>query len=105
MDCKYNVFLSEEAERNLDHIVEYIALKLFNDIAAANVLKDALKTRDKLKTSAEIYKLCDDKILASKGYRKIVFEKHQYVMLYQIKGNNVFVNGIFHTLENYAIKL
>ena len=46
-------------------------------------------------------KLCDDKILRAKGYRTIHFKKHQYIMVYTIDGNVVYVEGIYHDLQDY----
>ena len=48
---------------------------------------------------------CNDRYLAAKGYRKLALEKHNYVLLYQVRNDIVFVNGIFHMLENYRDKL
>ena len=49
--------------------------------------------------------LCEDPFLAGKGYRKIALEQHDYVILYQLEADTVYINGIFHMLENYQKKL
>jgi len=101
----YEVIITERAEEHLDKIIEYIVLHLKNDFAALSVLDDVKKTYERLRLVAGSLQLCDDPYLAKKGYRKICLEKHDYLLLYQIRGDLVYVNGIFHMLENYRDKL
>ena len=60
-------------------------------------------------THLDVYKrqvqLCEDPFLAGKGYRKIALEQHDYVIFYQLEADTVYINGIFHMLENYQKKL
>ena len=101
----YKVIVTERAETQLDNIINHILFRFSNREAAINILKDVQKTYEKLKYVAEAIQLCDDPYLASKGYRKIALESHNYVTLYQIRDETVSVNGIFHMLEDYQNKL
>ncbi len=58
-------------------------------------------TKQHLANVAASLKLCDNPVLASYGYRKIHFAKHNFVMLYRIEGKTVIVDGMFHELQDY----
>ncbi len=89
------------AEYQLKQILLYIQYKLRNPIAARNVRRDAKETKRKLTYLAESIKLCDEPELAKRGYRIIFFKKHNYFMLYRVDGNIVYIDAIFHGLQNY----
>lgn len=39
--------------------------------------------------------------LKSDGYRAIHFMRHRYLMLYRIEGATVYVDAIYHQLQDY----
>ena len=43
--------------------------------------------------------------LASKGYRKFALKKHDYLIIYRVEENTVYLVGFFPVLENYREKL
>ena len=50
-------------------------------------------------------KLCDNPKLRVLGYRRINFLSHRYFMLYRIENNIVYVDNIFHELQDYENKM
>lgn len=50
-------------------------------------------------------KLCDNPRLRQLEYRRINFLNHRYSMLYRIVDNVVFVDNIFHELQDYENKM
>lgn len=50
---------------------------------------------------ADSIKAYDNPILAKFGYGKMRFEKHRFLMVYRIQGNQVLVDGMFHELQDY----
>ena len=40
-------------------------------------------------------------MLRKYGYRKIKFEKHDFVMIYRIQDGQAIVDGVFHELQDY----
>ena len=82
-------------------MVYYVRYILKNPIAAEKVIQDAEKTMNKLTYLAECLKLCEEPELAIQGYRVIFFQKHDYVMLYRVDENTVYIDGVFHQLQNY----
>ena len=101
----YRLVISRNANENIDNIVEYVAEKLSNPHAAAAILDDIENSYGKLEESAEMYPICNDPYLASKGYRKLPLNTHDYVTLYQVDNEEVHIGGVFHSRENYINKL
>ncbi len=73
--------------------------------AAVNVLNDYDATIESLKYVAGSVKLCDNPRLRQSGYRRINFLSHRYFMLYRIVDDVVFVDNIFHELQDYENKI
>ena len=97
----YEVVISEKAELQLDQFVHYILVGLGNEQAAASVLDDAEKTKERLSRMAGSLKLCDNTKLRALGYRIIHFGYHKYLMVYRIDGNTAYVEGMYHELQDY----
>ena len=97
----FNVHITDFAYDQLDQILDYITNRLLNPEAAANVLEDVDIALEKLETSASAVKLCDEPELAQHGYSKYLLEKHRYILLYRIEGRDVFIDRIYHELQDY----
>ena len=89
----YKIVVSQRANEQMEEIIAYIMQKLQNRQAAKAVYDDIMNAYDKLE------------YLAVKGYRRLALEHHNYILLYQVDGNMVYVNGIFHMLEDYQEKI
>lgn len=97
----YEVILTQSANAQLDHIIYYILTRFKNDQAALSILEDAEITQRKLSQVAGSLKLCDDSELRALGYRTIHFKYHNYFMLYRLEGNKVYVDAIYHDMQDY----
>lgn len=97
----YKVIVSELAEAQLDRIVFYILNDLNNIQAANSVLEDAEQIKLQLSHVAGSLKLCDHPRLSELGYRIIHFKHHQYNMVYRIQDDIVYVEGVYHDLQDY----
>lgn len=64
-------------------------------------MDDFEATAQSLKKVAGSLKLCDNHRLKELGYRRINFFSHRYFMMYRIVENTVFVDNIFHELQDY----
>ena len=62
-------------------------------------------TIESLKHVAGSLQLCDNPRLRQLEYRRINFLNHRYFMLYRIVDNVVFVDNIFHDLQDYENKI
>lgn len=97
----YEVILSAPAKLQLDHIIDYILSEFGNEQAALSVLEDAENTRIRLSHVAGSLKLCDDSGLRALGYRAIHFKHHKYFMLYRMENDKVYVDAIYHDMQDY----
>lgn len=101
----FSLIISERATGHIENIVSYAAVNLQNPGAAKAILVDIEKAYEKLEYMAESPALCQDLYLAQKGYRKIMLDNHEYVILYTVDNQEVRIAGVFHRLENYVSKI
>lgn len=97
----YNVVISPKALSQLNDYIDYIQYTLFNSQAAEAVWSDALETTVRLETIAGSLQPCSHPKLKEYGYYPILFTDHNYVMLYRIIGHTVYVEAIYHQLQDY----
>lgn len=97
--------ITKDAKEDLECFIKYLIFEKKSVQAAENLLKDYDMTIESLRNVAGTLKLCDNKRLHQLGYRRINFFKHRYFMLYRIEDNVVFVDNIFHELQDYENKM
>ena len=97
----FDVIISPKALSQLNSYIDYLQDTLLNDQAARNVWQDAMETRNYLSKAAESLKLCFHPLLKKNEYRVIHFIRHRYLMLYRIEGSIVYVDAIYHQLQDY----
>lgn len=101
----YKIALMRDAEADLDRFVIYLLLEKKSEQAARNLLNDFEVTKASLTNVAGSLKLCDNPKLRELEYRRINFLSHQYFMLYRIENDTVYVDNIFHELQDYENKM
>ncbi len=97
----FDVIISPKALSQLNDYIDYLRYTLLNEQAAYNVWQDALQTRNQLSKVADSLKFCTSPQLKKNGYRIIHFMRHRYLMLYRIEGTTVYVDAIYHQLQDY----
>lgn len=97
----FDVIISPKALSQLNSYVDYLQYTLLNDQAARNVWQDAMETRDQLSKATEGPKLCSYPLLKKNEYGVIHFMRHRYLMLYRIEGSTIYVDAIYHQLQDY----
>jgi len=101
----YKIVLSSGAKEDLDAFVAYLLFEKKSEQAARNLINDFEATKASLLNVAGSLKFCDNPQLRELGYRRINFLSHQYFMLYRIENDTVYVDNIFHELQDYENKL
>ena len=101
----YKVVVTRDAEEDLDRFINYLIIEKESLQAAENVLNDYDATIESLKHVAGSLKLCDNPRLRQLEYRRINFLNHRYFMIYRIVDDVVFVDNIFHELQDYENKM
>lgn len=86
-------------------ILNNILYEKKNQQTAGSLLDDFEYTKDILAEVAESLKLCDNEKLRSLGYRRISFKFHRYFMLYRVEDTTVYIDGIFHELQDFENKI
>ena len=97
----FDVIISPKALSQLNSYIDYLQYTLLNDQAAYNMWQDALETRNHLSEVANSLKFCSHPELKKSGYRSINFMRHRYIMLYRIEDTVVYVEAIYHQLQDY----
>lgn len=101
----YKIVVTKDAEEDLDRFMKYLIVEKKSLQAAQNVLNDYDATIENLKLVAGSLKLCDNPRLQKLGYRRINFIHHKYFMMYRIVKGMVYVDNIFHELQDYENKM
>lgn len=101
----YKVVVTNDAEDDLERFIKYLIIEKKSMQAAENLLNDYDVTIESLKHVAGSLKLCDNPRLRQLEYRRINFLNHRYFMLYRIVDDVVFVDNIFHELQDYENKM
>ena len=97
----FDVIISPKALSQLNSYVDYLQYTLLNDQAARNVWQDAMETRDQLSKAAEGLKFSSYPLLKENEYGVIHFMRHRYLMLYRTEGSIIYVDAIYHQLQDY----
>lgn len=100
-DTEYDVIFTDTAREHARNILDYIYFELENIAAADSVRRDMQETAERLSHVAGALKMCDDPELRNLGYRTIRLKRHNYFMLYKVVGNQAYVVGIYHDLQDY----
>ena len=101
----YKVTVTSKALSDIARIVGYILFEKKSPQAANNIIDDYDATLKKLEVIAGSLRICDDPDLERLGYRRINFESHKYFMMYRIIEDEVYVERIFHNLQDYINKI
>ena len=96
----YKIVLMQNAENDLNSFISYLLFEKKSEQAAGNLLNDFEATKVSLSKVAGSLKLCDNPMLRELGYRRINFLYHRYFMLYRIEKDTVYVDNIFHELQD-----
>ncbi len=97
----YKIVVSEDAHRDLDDIVSYIAEELKNPQAASRFLDDVEQAYRRIVENPRLFAFCHDERLQKQGYRKIVIKN--YLVLYRedAEASVVYVVRIVYGARDY----
>jgi hypothetical protein len=98
---QYNIKTSVLAEEQYDNILLHISYKFKNKQALENIMDDYDATIEMLETSAGSFGYCNNERLKQLGFHKIHFQKHRYLFVYRIFGDEVIIEGMYHELQDY----
>ena len=93
--------ISPKAVDQLNDYIDYIQYTLLNNEAAESVWQDAKDTVNQLKVVAGSLPVCSNQVLKEHGYHSVRFAHHRYLMLYRIVDSKVYVDAVYHELQDY----
>ena len=102
---EYKLIITEQAEEQLEACVHYLLYQLKNQQAATHFLNEMEKLYDRLEDNPYQFPKCGDVYLEGRGYREAIIPKMEYLVIYRMENDTVYVLGIFHRLENYRNKI
>ena len=97
----FNLEITLSAEKDLEEILPYITGELLNFQAAGHLLDEISKLYERLSDNPLIYPACSQPIL--QNFRKAIVMN--YIVIYHVKDNNVYIDRIFSQLEDYVHKM
>ena len=100
----YKVVVTVDAKEDMNNHIQYLLYEKLNPQAAQNLLEDFETTKDNLKYLATSLKFCENPRLRQSGFRRINFSKHNYFILYRVIDKTVFIDAVYHTLQDYENK-
>ena len=92
----YKIKFTEGGQKLYDHTVNYFVETLGAPHIALRWVKAVNDAKEKLKTSANAYRLCEDSKLAEKNLHVIHLKKYKYKILYKIDGDTIYIEAILH---------
>ena len=98
---KYEVRVTAEALEQLRDRLSYLLFVKQSEQAYDAVLADYYETIDRLSDMAGTIRTPDEPELVERDLKKMLFLHHDYVVLFRIEGDIVYVVKIFHTSEDY----
>ena len=101
----YKLIITARAEALLEQCLYHILFQLKNESAAKHLLDGIEKLYDRLEDNPFQFADCRDQFLKSKGYKEAVVTDMDYIIIFRIEFENVYILGIFHQLENYKEEL
>ena len=101
----FHVFVTDEAKSDLQRYKNYLLYVKKSPQAAKNLLLDFREVRSRLESVAGSLKNPDSPKLRERKLKKINFTKHDYILLFRVEENKVFVTNVFHALEDYENKI
>ena len=97
----YSIVVSEYAEANFRNYLDYVTYNLENFQAALSILRDYDDAIERLLVVADGSKLVEDEALAKMGYRTLHLKRHRLFLVYRISEGTIYVDAIFHSLQDY----
>lgn len=101
----YKLIITSRAEELLDNLVYHLLFRKMNEQAAKHLLNEIGKIYDRLEENPYQFPISRDYMLSKKEYREAIIPDMNYVVIYRIDKEQIYVMGVFHQLEDYRRKV
>ena len=101
----YELLITHEAELQFEDALSYMLYKLKNRQAASHFVDEIEKIYDRLEENPFQFPESRDVYLHRMGFRQATLSQMRYIVIYRIEEDRIYIEGIFHDLENYSRRL
>ena len=101
----YKLVVTDEMDKLLDERVGYLMKEFKSNQAASHLLDGIEEIYDYLEANPEIYRESQDPFMSAFHYREAKVNGMDYILVYKILDDTVYILGLFHSLENYSRKM
>jgi plasmid stabilization system protein ParE len=101
----YKLVVTNHAEELLDKLVYYLLYQFKSEQAAKHLLDGIISIYDRIETNPFQFPSCQDAYLKRKGYHEALVPDMNYILVFRIEKNTVYVLGVFHQSEKYESKI
>lgn len=101
----YKLVITERADELLDNFMYYLLNRLKSEQAARHFLDGIENIYERLEENPMQFPISGDIYLANKGYCEAMIPQMDYVVVFVIEKDTVYVVAVFHQLENYQGKI
>ena len=101
----YNLIITDRADELIDERVNYLLNKFKSPQAATHLLDGISSIYDRLEDNPYQFPDSKDSYLMRRGYKEALVPEMEYRMVFRIDGDDVYIVGLFHDLEDYIPKV
>lgn len=101
----YNLIITDRADEMIDEKVNYLLIKFKNQQAASHLLNGISVLYDRMEDNPFQFPDSKEPYLLKRGYKEAYISDMDYKMVFRIDGDDLYVVGLFHDLEDYASKV
>jgi plasmid stabilization system protein ParE len=101
----YKLITTDKMEALLDEKINYLLNILKSEQAAKHLLNNIDEIYNNLESNPYIYRESQDFYLHSLHYHEAKLPNMDYILIYRIEGEIVYILGIFNSRENYPKKM
>lgn len=101
----YNIFFTKRAEDLREKLADYLAYNLKTPQGYEHFYDCIDELIEELASNPYQFSKCKDSKLASMGLYKALFKDMDYLILFKVFDNNVYITGVYHQKENYSDKI
>ncbi len=100
MSSRYDVYITERAEQDLDEILLYIATELCNPQAARDLGARIFESIENVRDFPERGSLLDNEFMGDKPFRKLIVDNYIVIYLVKPEESKVYIVRVFYGARN-----
>ena len=91
--------MSKKTEEQIEKCIAYLSQTLNNPKAASDILNEIDSAYGVLQAIPKSFPYCASVYLKAKEFRRLKLQHHDYLIIFKVIENTVYVSGFFHVRE------